>query len=168
MSDTLLHAEQAYIGALLHMPAPMASQALDLVHDDDVADYLNQKIVTVIRTLVAEGSPPEAMAVLTRARADGVITGAQATRALAARLHDLFAAVPTPASWRLYAQVVIDEALRRRCIAMGTRVQQAAEDSSLEVLIALLDAESRLVRRLHDRRVAAAGAQPQRRSVVGG
>jgi replicative DNA helicase len=88
---------------------------------------------------------------------------------LTLRLTDLYGDVVTPANWRYYANGVIDEALRRQCVAMGTRVLQAAETSSLDVLIDLLDAECRLVRRLHNRRTAAAGATPARlRSVVNG
>jgi replicative DNA helicase len=151
----LLHAEEAFIGALLHMPAPMASQALDLIHDEDLADYLNQRILTVVRLLVADNIAPDPVAALARARADGTVTGADATQAMAMRLADLYQSVPTPASWRAYGQAVIDEALRRQCIAMGTRVLQAAESCSLDVLIDLLDAECRTVRRLHDRRAPA-------------
>lgn len=152
----LLHAEEAFIGALLHMPAPMASQALDLVCDDDLADYLHGRIISIVRLLVAEGTAPDPVVVLTRARADGFVTGAQATQAMAMRLAELYQSVPTPASWRLYGQAVIDEALRRQCVAMGTRVLQAAENCSLDVLIDLLDAECRVVRRLHNRRAGKA------------
>lgn len=156
---TDLDPEPAFVAALLHMAVPMASQALDLVHDEDIADFLHQRIVTVVRVLVAENIPPDPVAVLVRARADGTVTGVEATRALSARLGDLYLAVPTPASWRYYGLGVIDEALRRRCRAMAARVGQAAESCSLDLLIDVLDAECRLVRRLHDRRLAAAPAQ---------
>ncbi|MDP9459583.1 MAG: hypothetical protein M3Q22_04770 [Actinomycetota bacterium] len=161
--------EGAFVGAQLHMPAPMASEALDLIYDDDIADYLNQRIVTVIRVLVAEGAAPDPVAVLARARADGTVAGADATRAMALRLGDLYGTCPTPASWRLYGQAVIDEALRRRCIEMAARVTQAAEGCPLDVLIDVLDAECRTLRRLHERRIAVAGGgRPDLRSVVAG
>ncbi|MDP9459404.1 MAG: hypothetical protein M3Q22_03850 [Actinomycetota bacterium] len=165
--NALLHAEPAFIGSLLHMPRSMASEALGLVLDDDLADYLHQLIVTVIRRLVAEGSAPDPVAVLARARADGVVTGSTAVQAMASRLHDLYASVPTPASWRLYALGTVDDALRRQCITLGDRVAQAAESSALDVLIDVLDAECRSVRRLHERRLAVAGeVRPELRSVV--
>ncbi len=159
--------EGAFVGALLHMPAPMAREALDLVHDDDLGDYMHQRIVMVIRRLVAEDSAPDPVAVLARARADGVVTGSTAVQAMACRLHDLYASVPTPASWRLYALGTVDDALRRQCIALGDRVAQAAESSALDVLIDVLDAECRTVRRLHGRRLAVAGGgRRELRSVV--
>ncbi len=151
------HAEEAFVGALLHMQVPTAKEALDLIHEHDLADYLHEQIVTVARLLVADNIPPDPAAALVRARADGIVSGGAAIQAFAQRMADLYAAVPTPCSWRYYANGVIDEALRRRCVEMAARVAQAAETSSLDVLIDLLDAECRLVRRLHDRRLAAAG-----------
>ncbi len=166
MTDPL-NPEAAFVGALLHMPVPMASQALDLVHDDDLGDYVNQRIVTVIRLLVADGVAPDPVAVLARARADGIASGEVATKAIAERLADLYVSVPTPASWRFYALGTIDDALRRRCAALGSRVMQAAESCGLDVLIDVLDAECRTVRRLHDRRKSVDGSATARlRSVV--
>ncbi|WP_091542350.1 hypothetical protein [Modestobacter sp. DSM 44400] len=163
--NNMCEAEDAFVGAVLHMAVPTAKGALDLVHDDDLADLLNQRIVTVARVLVAEGVAPDPVAVFARARAHGVVTGVDATKALGMKLGDVYGSVPTPASWRYYGLAVIDEALRRRCIAMGTRVMQAAEGCPLDVLIDVLDAECRVVRRLHDRRLAA--ATPPRLKAVG-
>jgi len=161
-------AEDALVGALLQMPVPMAKEALDLVHDDDIADLLNLTIVQVARLLVAENITPDPMAIAIRARADGTTAGPEAIRMLTLRMADLYADVVTPANWRYYANGVIDEALRRQCIAMGTRVLQAAETSSLDVLIDLLDAECRTVRRLHSRRTALVDAAvPRLRQVAG-
>jgi replicative DNA helicase len=160
--------EDAFTGALLHMPVPMAKEALDLVHDDDFADLLNVTIVKVARALVADGVAPDPMAVSIRARADGIVAGPEAIRMLTMRVANLYADVITPASWRYYAQGVIDDALRRAFIAMGTRVLQAAERSAFEVMVDLLDAECRSVRRLLDRRqVATASAHARLRSVAG-
>jgi replicative DNA helicase len=150
----LLHAEDAFIGALPHLPVATAGEALALVHDDDLADPLNQQILGVARALVAEGIPPDPVAVFARARADGVVSGADAICRLSLRLADLYAGCPTPASWRYYGTAVIDEALRRRCLELAARVTQAAEGSPLDVLIDVLDAECRTVRRLDDRRAA--------------
>ncbi len=168
MTDTQFSAEDAFTGALLHMPVPIAKEALDLVHDDDVADFLNITIVKLARALVAEGVAPDPMAVSIRARADGIVAGPEAIRMLTLRLADLYADVVTPANWRYYAHGLIDEALRRAFIAMGTRVMQAAEGSALDVMVDLLDAECRLVRRLLDRRAALAGPPaPRLRQVAG-
>jgi replicative DNA helicase len=161
----VLDAEGAFTGALLHMAVATAKEALDLVQDDDLADFLNQKIVSVARLLAAEGVAPDPVAILTRARADGIVAGNEATRALGARLGELYGAVPTPASWRFYGHGVIDDALRRQCIAMGNRVLQAAESCALDVLIDVLDAECRVVRRLHNRRLAT--TPKQLRAVAG-
>ncbi len=162
----ILASESAFVGALLHIPAPMATQALDLVHDDDLSDYLNGLIVTVVRRLVAEDAAPDPVAVLARARADGVVIGSTAVQAMSLRLHELYASVPTPASWRLYALGTVDDALRRSCIALGERVMQAAEGYVLDVLIDVLGAECRTVRRLHDRRRSLDGQAPALGSVV--
>jgi replicative DNA helicase len=161
----LLHSEDAFIGALPHLPVATAREALDLVHDDDLADPLNQRILGVARALVAEGIPPDPVAVFARARADGVVSGADATRRLSFHLADLYAECPTPASWPYYGSAVIAEALRRRCLELAARVTQAAEGSPLDVLIDVLDAECQTVRRLHDRR---ASVEPTQLPAVAG
>jgi replicative DNA helicase len=159
-------AEDALVGALLHMPAAMADDALDLVHDDDIADPMNLTIVQVARLLVSENIAPDPAAISIRARGDGTMTGVEAIKALTMRLGDLYESVPTPANWQYYALGVIDDAVRRAFIAMGTRVLQAAEGSGLDVMVDLLDAECRTVRRLLNRRQVASGAAPALRSVV--
>ncbi|SEP02805.1 DnaB-like helicase N-terminal domain-containing protein [Trujillonella endophytica] len=160
-----LDAESAFVGAVLHMPAPLAGQALDLVHDDDLGDYMHGLIVTTMRRLVAERIAPDPAVVLARARADGIVTGSVAVSAFALRLAELFGSVPTPASWRSYALGTIDDALRRSCIALGDRVRQAAEGSALDVMVDILDAECRTVRRLLNRRDGLSGHAPTLRAV---
>src|SRR3982750_4272294 len=104
-------AEDPFIAALPHLPVATAREALNLVHDDDLADPLNQRILGVARALVAEGIPPDPVAVFARARADGVVPSTDATRTLSLHLADLYAGCPTPAFWRYYGTAVIDEAL---------------------------------------------------------
>lgn len=155
----------AFVGALLHMPVPMAKEALDLVHDDDIADLLNLTIVKLARVLVAENVAPDPVAISIRARADGITAGPEAIRMLTLRLADLYGGVVTPANWRYYAAGLINDAVRRQFVAMGTRVLQAAETSGLDVMVDLLDAECRTVRRLLDRRLAVAHQAPTLRQV---
>jgi replicative DNA helicase len=153
--------ERALIGAALRG----AAQALDVIHDKDLADRRLRVIAGVIRKLAEAGIPPDPTTVLAQARATGTVTRAEAVQALALLLHELVAECPLPASARFYAVAVLDEAIRRRTAEVGVRLTQAAEGESLESLLALVDREHQAVRELADRRAAAGASPPRLRAV---
>jgi replicative DNA helicase len=147
--------ESAYVGALLLLDLRTAHAALARVDDTDLGDYRLRVVVGVARRLVADGIPPDAVAVLARARADGTVTGAAAVSTLALLLHDLAASVPTPASVMWYAAAVLDDAVRRRVGEAAARLGQAANGESMASLLELVDREHAAVHELAARRAPA-------------
>jgi replicative DNA helicase len=147
-------AEAAYVGALLHLPAEAALDALGFTAAEDFADRRLSIVAAVCRDLAARGVPPDPTAVLTHIRAEAIVTGADALRSLALLLADLYIAVPIPASVRHYAAGVLDAALRRRCSELAIRVGQAAERDSLDSLLVLIGTELAAVREVRQRRAA--------------
>jgi replicative DNA helicase len=154
---SVLDAEAAYVGALLHLPAEAALDALGFTAAEDFADRRLSIVAAVCRDLAARGVPPDPTAVLTHIRAEAIVAGADALRSLALLLADLYIAVPIPASVRHYAAGVLDAALRRRCSELAIRVGQAAEHDSLDSLIDLVHAEASAVQALRNRRAASEG-----------
>jgi replicative DNA helicase len=153
-----LDPDAAFVGAVLHLPAPDALAALDLIHDEDLADPRLQVVVGLARQLAESGIDPDPVTVLAQARANGTVAKPDAIRGLTKLLGDVYGCCPVPASWRWYAVAVLDEALRRRCTEAATRLGQAADGESLESLLLVLDRETRAVRDVAERRAAAAGA----------
>jgi replicative DNA helicase len=152
---------RALVGAALHG----APGVLDLILDDDLADPRLRVVAGVIRDLTDAGIAPDPTTVLAHACATGTVTRAAAVQAFALLLHELVAGCPVPASARFYAVAVLDEAIRRRCAELATRIGQAVESESLGSLLALVDAEHRAVRELADRRTALADAPARLRAV---
>lgn len=150
--------ESAFIGAVLHMSAPDALIALDLVRDEDFAEPRLQLVAGLVRQVAEDGVTPDPVTVLAYARANGTVAKPEAIRGLTRLLADVYGGCPTPASGRWYAVGTLDEALRRRCTEMSTRIGQAAKAESLDSLMHLVDTELHAVREVRDRRAAAAGA----------
>lgn len=149
--------EGAFVGAVLHLSAPAARDALDLLTDEDVAHPHLQTILAAARALARRGVAPDPVTIWALLRSQGTVSGVDACRELAATVADVYAACPAPASVSYYAAAVLDEALRRRCTELANRVRQAADGSPLDVLLNVLDAECRAVRTLLDRRAPTAG-----------
>ncbi len=161
-------AEDALAGVLLHLPASVVCEALDLVTAEDFADLRLAVVADVCRELAGRGVDPHPAAVLAHVRACALVTGVNALQNFTVMLADLYAAAPTPAGWRFYAVAVIEEALRRRCAELAVRIGQAAEDASMEALLLLVDGEVQAVHELRDRRaIAAREAVPARLAAVG-
>jgi replicative DNA helicase len=152
---------RALVGAALHG----APGVLNLILDDDLADPRLRVVAGVIRQLTEAGATPDPTTVLAHARAIGTVTRAAAVQGFALLLHELVAGCPVPASARFYAVAVLDEAIRRRCAELATRIGQAVESESLGSLLALVDAEHRAVRELADRRTALADTPARLRAV---
>ena len=141
---------RALVGAALHG----AAEALELVHEENLADPRLQVVAEVIRQLTDAGIRPDPTTVLAHARATGTVSSVAAVQAFALLLHELFAECPVPGSARFYAAAVLDEAIRRRVTEGGIRLAQAAEGDSLGSLLVLVDTEHQAVRELADRRSA--------------
>ncbi len=152
---------RALVGAALHGTLGV----LDLIRDDDLADPRLQVVAGVVRELAKAGIAPDPTTVLTHAQATGTVTRADGVREFALLLAELYGECPTPASARSYAAAVLDEALRRRCAELSTRIGQAAELESLGSLLALIGTEAAAVRELAARRAAIADAPTRLRAV---
>ncbi len=159
---------RAVVGAVLHLPADAAVQVLDLIHDSDLGDPRLRVVAGVARQLVEAGVVPDPVAVVAHARATGTVTKVESIKSFTLLVAELYGGCPTPASARWYAVAVLDQAVRRRCDEMSTRLGQAAEGESLESLLALVDAEARAVREVADRRAVAAGTSRPRLAAVPG
>jgi replicative DNA helicase len=154
--------EAALVGALLHRSADDASNVLDLITADDIADPHLTVIADAAQQLADRGIAPDPTAVLAHVRATGTVTGAHAVNDLALLLAGLYAACANPASARWYAVAVLEEALRRRVRELADRVTQAADSAPLDTVTHVLERERQAVRDLDDRRTAAAGGTPTR------
>jgi replicative DNA helicase len=154
---------RALVGAALHG----APGVLDLIRDDDLADPRLQVVAGVVRELAEAGIAPDPTTVLAHAQATGMVTRADVVCGFALLLAELYGECPTPASAHWYAAAVLDEALRRRCAELSTRIGQAVESESLGSLLALIGTEAAAVRELAARRAAIAGDAPTRLRAVG-
>ncbi len=152
---------RALVGAALHG----APGVLDLIRDDDLADPRLQVVAGVARELAEAGIAPDPTTVLAHAQATGMVTRADVVCGFALLLAELYGECPTPASAHWYAAAVLDEALRRRCAELSTRIGQAAELESLGSLLALIGTEAAAVRELAARRAAIADAPTRLRAV---
>jgi replicative DNA helicase len=152
---------RALVGAALHG----APGVLDLIRDDDLADPRLQVVAGVVRELAEAGIAPDPTTVLAHAQATGMVTRADVVCGFALLLAELYGECPTPASAHWYAAAVLDEALRRRCAELSTRIGRAAELESLGSLLALIGTEAAAVRELAARRAAIADAPTRLRAV---
>lgn len=152
MTDPILQPEEAYVGALLWLPAGPAAAAAAWVTGADLADYHLGLIHGVITQLATGGMDPDPTSVLIAAQATGVVTGAQSIRGLALTLARLFDhRMTVPASIRWYAAGVLADTVRRRTVEMTARIAQAAESSTLPDLADLQQREAAAVAALQAR-----------------
>jgi replicative DNA helicase len=150
-----LDAEAAFVGAVMHQPAPAALDALSLVKSEDFADLWLSVVADACRELAGRGIAPDPTAVLAHIRASAVVTGSDAIRSLSLLLAELYGTVPTPASVRWYRLAVLDGALRRWVEQMAARLGQAAENESIDSLLPLVGREVVAVGDVQQRRTAA-------------
>lgn len=161
MSAPTTDPERALVGAALMG----AAHVLDLVHAEDIADARLQVIAGVVQELREAGVPVDPTTALAHARATGTVTRTAAVRAFAELLHDVVAECPLPAAARYYAVAVLDEAIRRRCAELSSRIGQAADAESLPSLLALVSAEHQAVQEIAARRTAVSDDSPRLRAV---
>ena len=158
-----LSPEVAYVGALLALPAELAAHAADLIETDDLTDPRLQLVRAIAAELAADGIPPGPAAVLGHARRTGQVSGEQRTRLLSDALLTAYAGCPVPAAVEHYAGLVLDDALRRRCIKLAVRIRQAATQGGLTDLLSIVGEETRAVAAMRDRRartLLSIGASP--------
>lgn len=147
-----LDPEVAFTGAVLHLPVDTATEALAIITHDDVADPRLQAILDAARHLIARGIDPDPVATMTEISAAGTYT-ATTLAELGQTVIETYQSCPVPASWRFYATGVLDQALRRRCRELSTRIDQAA-DGPIDTLAELVAAEHDAVLELDRRRAA--------------
>jgi replicative DNA helicase len=138
---SVLDAEAAFVGALLHQSAAIASEALRLVVVEDFADLRLSVLADVCRRLAEAGVAPDPVTVLAHVRRHAIVTGAEAIRGFSLLLFEIYRSVPVPSNWRHYLAAVLDTALRRRVQMMAARLGQATERDSLDSVLPLIDRE---------------------------
>jgi replicative DNA helicase len=152
-----LDAEAAFLGAVLHLPAPVALEALEPITAEDFADPRLSILADVCRQLAVDGVAPDPVAVLAYVRRNAVMTGVEAVHGVTLLIDETYGGCPLPASVGWYRLAVLDAALRRRCAELAARIGQAADHDSLDSLIELVDAEASAVQALRNRRAASEG-----------
>jgi replicative DNA helicase len=158
-SPTLLDPEASFVGALLHLPAPVAVDALSLVQTEDFADLKLSAIADACRALAVRDVAPDPTTVLAYVRGAALVTGAEAISSLAQLLVELYGTVPTPASVAWYRLGLLDAALRRRCLVLADRVAQAAQGETFGTLMALIVREVQAVLAVQQRRIDAGAVE---------
>ncbi|SDY84831.1 hypothetical protein SAMN05661080_04798 [Modestobacter sp. DSM 44400] len=159
-----LDPELAFVGAILHLPAATAAEALSLIGEDDLADPHMQVILRAAGLLVGEEVDPDLYAVMTIIRAAGMASTAHGISLLAEVVIEAAESCPVPASWKFYAAGVLDQAVRRRAIEMADRITQAS-GGPLDTLLDLVQGEATAVTELGRRR-AGIGSAASRLRVV--
>lgn len=135
-------AEEAYVGALMYLPAGAAARAAALVEPEDLADPLLRIVHACVTRLAAQGVQPDPVAVLADAREHG-LTGAHTMAMTAERVADIYLVVPTAVNVGYYAGIVGREAFARRLHVAGERLIQVSEGGNTAVMVQVLADESK-------------------------
>ena len=141
--------EKAFVGALLHLPPDRVIALGELVHPDDLSDPRLRLVFKIALDLAGKGEQPDVAKVHGEARTAGTVVS-QNLPSLALLLTDLLDGCPNPAAADYYGRNVLESSLRRRTVAAATRLCQAAESSSLEMLCSVIEEETTsLARAIH-------------------
>ncbi len=151
---TALAPEPALMACLLNADHATAGRILAAVHDEDLADHRLRVVLGLARRVVDTGAPPEPGLLLANARAAGDLRSATEVPDLALLLAGLYEQVTVVASWSYYYRAVVEDALRRRAAEAATRIAQAAQGGSLDVLLDLVVSEGAAVHAVAARRIA--------------
>lgn len=119
------------IGALLQCTAEQAAQVLTHIEDRDAATEGGAQILAVIRDLSAHGVRPEPGAVM--AELERRIPRHNIAR-MGMYLVDCYQGIAEPTSVSFYAVAFLEGAARRAAAEYAVRVQQAAEEESVDDL----------------------------------
>jgi len=130
--------EKAFVGALLHLPPGRVTALGQLVHEAELSDPRLRVVFKIALDLAAKGEQPDPAKVHGAARTSGAVVN-QNLPSLASLLVDLLTNCPNPFAAEYYGRNVLEASLRRRVVAVATRLMQAAEDSSLEALCGVIE-----------------------------
>jgi replicative DNA helicase len=127
-----LDAEAAVLSCLMIAPDAY-SQVADLLEPDDFSVDRNRRIYGACVKLTEAGSPVELLTIMARLREVGKLEQAGGVE----YLSELSLKMPTAASVRHYAEIVLDRSLRRRLQATGERLarEAASELTRDEVIV---------------------------------
>ena len=122
-SLTILEAEYACLGSMIHMPVfvPNVGEWLEV---KDFSSPLCREVYELLLDLDRQGYPIDPVTVLAACRARGV---AGPSRQAAVELTDMLQAAVNPVLCETYARVVLDSAIRRKVVEVGTRLVQLGE-----------------------------------------
>lgn len=152
---TVLSPAQAYIGALMWLPADRALQAHDLLCADDLASGQLAYIHDLVGELARAGVAPHPTAVLAAAIDGGRVSGATSIKSLTLLLIDLHDHRATvPSNVRFYACAALADAVRRRTADMAARLAQIAEYADLDELARVHQSETEAITALRRRHTA--------------
>jgi replicative DNA helicase len=133
--STARDAEAALLGAALYYPRQAARMLADLTADD-LADPGHRAVLAAIRTVLADGAPPDPALVLA-AYNRGEHYGSPA-HLFALTVHDCLHHAGYPGAEGHYRRAVLEARWRRDAIAAAHRIHQAAQDAPLTDLHAVL------------------------------
>jgi replicative DNA helicase len=132
---------EAFVGALLHLPAERVIRLARVVGDGDLFDPKLDLVRRLAVELAERGVAPDPAAVSAHARSTGSVSAANVAQ-LTALLVDLHTGCPIPGQADVYAAAVVEEAVRRRVREAAVRLTQAAADVGVHRLVEIVTAES--------------------------
>jgi replicative DNA helicase len=144
----LIDPAEAYLGALLQLPAESARDAAAFIASLDLADPRHQIVYRLCRELAGRGVAPDPAAVFAEAGSSGAVAGAHRLGALSTLLANLYTRGCVAPSVRFYAAAILADALRRRVEQAGQRLQQVAAESSITDTLAMVGSETAAVAEL--------------------
>jgi replicative DNA helicase len=133
------NAEQSVLGALF-IDQEAISVVRDILEPADFYAEKHQHIYRAAATLHDKGEPIDVVTVRAQLEKDGSVSRAGGVDYLA----ELTLAVPTAVSAKHYAEIVVNNALRRRLIAAGTSVAAMGYDNTMTAEDAIDQAEQKI------------------------
>ena len=138
------HSDEAEISVLggMLIEETAADYAMEKLVEDDFYHPAHRLIFAAIQRLRDQGHAPDALAVREELQRHGDLDGAGGSEYLA-RIVDI---VPTAANIAYHVKIVLDNSVKRRLIAVGTRVVGDTYDSTEDSDVLLNRAEEEIFR----------------------
>lgn len=156
-------AEAAVIGGLLLCGPPFVLDGyLSQIDVGDLVSPKHRAVLVAMKELRAAGEPVDHVTVLAQLRRTGLEGSMTTDQSAALYLASLVAAPPNTGSVSYYITVLLEHRVRRQVEASGTRMAQAAAGESMESLIAVVNAEGKVLTGAFER----LAARPQRTVVA--
>ena len=114
------------------LPVPDLAPVLDALHDDDISDPRLRGVLTVVRSVAADGDRPDPVTLTARYEADN---GGNGLQGFANTVMDLFTSLPIAGyNVRAYLRATLTDALRRAVRELGYLTQYADAEPIAAVL----------------------------------